>query len=363
VRILFLTDQHLDYVSDPLYIGLSRVLSNEHVVDYPYKACLHDSEAKPWYLTQRPGKRYNREEIVELLRNRYFDLACLSSFRRECLDECEELRGQAPFPPLVFVDGGDYASIRHDVVTRFPIHLYFKRDYVWKMGSSFRDFAGLACGFRGDRKLFARTYPLPISIVLEALPNLDHVEKEYDVSYRGRVSHPRRVKAAKILSEMEDLTFSGGVFACPEDRKYKLRHGTFRRLMTKLFDNVSASESDQQLKYSPEDYYREIKRSRLAIALRGGGLTAPPRYFEIVALGSMLLSDAPETLIPDDFVDRCHAVYCRPDLSNLEALVRYYLKEDAERELIASQGHAHLLKYHTCERRAEYFLDICGRAL
>ena len=76
-----------------------------------------------------------------------------------------------------------------------------------------------------------------------------------------------------------------------------------------------------------------------------------------------MLSDKPEALIPNDFVDRRHAVYCRPDLRDLEPLVRHYLREDAEREAIAREGHAHLLKYHTCERRAEYFVDVCRRVL
>ena len=80
-------------------------------------------------------------------------------------------------------------------------------------------------------------------------------------------------------------------------------------------------------------------------------------------MGAMLLSDRPETLIPNDFEDRRHAVFCKRDLSDLEALVRYYLCEDAEREAIAAEGRAHLLKYHTCERRAEYFLDVCARKL
>lgn len=80
-------------------------------------------------------------------------------------------------------------------------------------------------------------------------------------------------------------------------------------------------------------------------------------------MGTMLLSDAPETLIPNDFEDRRHAVYCKPDLRDLEALVRYYLKEEAEREAIAAGGRAHLLKYHTCERRAEYFLDVCAKRI
>jgi len=74
VRILFLTDDALDYASDPLYVGLSRVLGNDRVVDYPYKRSFHDPEARVWCLAQRPGRRYSREEITDLLRDRAFDV-------------------------------------------------------------------------------------------------------------------------------------------------------------------------------------------------------------------------------------------------------------------------------------------------
>jgi len=363
MQVLFLTDKHLDYVADPLYIGLSRVLGDEQVVDYPYKPAFHDPESRPWYLVQRPGQRFSREEILDRLRDRYFDLVCLSSFRQDCLDECAELYARAPFPPLVFVDGGDCAHIRHDVLGRYPIRLYFKRDYVWKKRNPVRQFWDVLWAFRGDRRLFARTVPLPLSIVVEALPALGPVPKEIDVSYRGRASHPRRVKAVEILSRMEGVRFSGGVYASPDDRKYKLKAGALDRLRTKVLEDELASEADQQKKQTPEAYYREIATSKIAVALRGGGRTASLRFFEIVGIGTILLSDQPETVIPNNFVDRHHAVFCKSDLSDLETLVRYYLREEAEREAIAAEGRAHLLKYHTCERRAEYFLDVCVRSL
>ncbi len=44
-------------------------------------------------------------------------------------------------------------------------------------------------------------------------------------------------------------------------------------------------------------------------------------------------------------------------------LVRYYLSHEEERDRIASQGYEHLMKYHTCERRADYLLDICKNRL
>ena len=87
-----------------------------------------------------------------------------------------------------------------------------------------------------------------------------------------------------------------------------------------------------------------------------------PRYFEIVGMGAMLLADRPNILIPDNFIDRRHAVFCKSDLSDLEMLVRHYLHEEAEREAMVAEARAHLLKYHTCERRAEYFLDMCAKS-
>jgi hypothetical protein len=362
VRILFLTDDALDYVSDPLYVGLSRVLGNDRVVDYPYKRAFHDPEHRLWCLAQRPGRRYSREEILDLLRDRAFDLVCLASFRRESIEECARLYGRVPFPPMVFVDGEDDAKIRQDIVERFPIRVYFKREYMWKTGRLLRSLGSLAWTFRGNRKLFDRTVPMPMSIVIDALPDLGPVSKEIDISYRGRASHPRRVKAVEILSGMEGIRLVGDVYASPDDRKYKLKAGTFKRLWTKIIDNAPAAEADQLKKRTPEDYYWEIAASRIAVSLRGGGWMTP-RYFEIVAMGTMLIADRPEALIPNDFIDRRHAVFCKPDLSDLETLVRRYLRGDAEREAIAEAGRAHLLKYHTCERRAEYFLDVCAKAI
>jgi hypothetical protein len=363
MRILFLTSDHLDYVSDPLYVGLSRVLGEAQVVEYPYKAGFHEVGRVPWYLVPSAGRPWTREEILDRLREKHFDLVCLASFRKECLDECAELYRQVPFPPMVFIDGSDDEHMRHDLLARYPLRVYFKRDYVWKIGRPWQDQMALLWTFRGDRRLFARTVPLPLSLVMETLPALPSVRKDIDVSYRGRASHPRRAMAVSILSRLQGIRFSGAVYASPGDRKYKLKAGRSGRTWTKLFDNGPAQEADQQQKEEPQAYYRELAASKIALHIRGGGHTASLRYFEIVGMGAMLLSDAPETLVPHDFVDRRHAVYCRPDLRDLETLVRHYLKEDAEREAITSEGRAHLLKYHTCERRAEYFLNVCARMI
>jgi len=363
VRILFLGDLEFDYVSDPLYVGLSRILGEDQVVDFPYKPLYHDQEAKNWFMVQRPGRRYRRDDILDLLRSRYFDMVCLASFRHECLDESRRLYNEARFPAMVFIDGADDARIRHEIVRQYPLAIYFKRDYIWRLSSPLRDLGALTGAFRGNRKLYSRTLPLPVSIIVDALPDLPRIEKSIDVSYTGRASHPRRVRAVDIISHMPSVRFSGGIYASPGDRRYKLVGNPIKRLVTKVLDNEEAGASEQAKKLSPVEYYREIAGSKIALSIRGGGRTPSPRYYEIPALGTMLLSDPPESLIPNGFVHRQHAVFCRADLSDLKALVLYYLREDAEREAIAREGRLHLLKYHTCERRAEYFVEACRRFL
>jgi hypothetical protein len=363
MKILFLVDPRLNYVSDPLYVGLLRTLGAGRVIDYPRKAAFHEPAAKLWFLPPMDEPAHSEEEIRALLADKCFDLVCVASPRPESLAALARFYTPERFPPIVFIDSGDETSIRHDVVRRYPLAVYFKRDHVWRMGSKLCDLGALVWTFRGDRSLYTRTFPMPLSIVMNVLPDLGVVKKEIDVSYRGRASHPRRAKTVAILSRMKGVTFSGGVYASPDDRAYKLKAGTLERLWTKIREDGPASQADQEKKQSPEAYYREIAASKIAVALRGGGRTASLRYFEIVALGAMLLSDRPETLVPDDFVDRRHAVFCRPDLRDLEELVRYYLREEKAREAIAAEGRAHLLKYHTCERRAEYFLDVCARMI
>jgi hypothetical protein len=363
VRLLYLVDPGPDYLADQLYTGLCNVLGREAVWDYPWKPVYHEPAAKIWYLPQRPGPRRTSEEVLEALAGRAFDLVCLSSPRAAAVGALEALLGKVPLPPLVFVDGEDDARIRHEVLRRFPVALHFKRDYVWGAGSRRTGWLAWAVPFRGDRGLFARTHPLPLAAVLEAIPPTDSLPKTIDVSYTGRVSHIRRVRAVKILQGLPGVTFAGGVYGAPEDRPYNFETSWPRRLFSKATDRSSCPRGFQELKLQPADYYRQIAMSKVALSIRGGGMTPPPRYYEIVACRSLLLSDPPETVIPNNFEHRRHAVFCRPDLSDLAALVRYYVSHEEERQAVVREGYAHLLKYHTCGRRAEYFLDLCRGSL
>jgi len=361
MNILFLIDQLKDLVSDPLYIGLVRVLRQDCVVDYPSKAIFHHSGAKLWFLPQVPSVDHTEEQIRSLLARRFFDVVCVATPRPECLATLEKLYVPKCFPPIVFVDGADDHRIRHELVQRFPIAAYFKREYVWKANTKAGQFIHCARSFRFNRKLFAKTYPLPMSVVLDAIPQKETSAKDIDVSFYGHASHRKRAKAIGMLENLpkEGLRVAVGIFGAEADRKYKLEASTLRRLMSKVLDPSYLSEEETRRKLAPVDYYSTVARSKVGLSIRGGGFDTL-RYWEIVACKTLLLSEAPNIVIPHNYEHRKHAVFCRPDLSDLLELVRYYVQHDDEREAIAVHGHAHLLKYHTCERRAEYFLGVCS---
>jgi len=364
MKILFVVDQPQDLVSDPLYIGLVRLLGQEQVVDFPSKSIFHRPEAKRWFLPQVPDLGYSETKILDLLRDRAFDLVCIASHRAECLANVERLAQASPLPPLVYIDGADDSCIRHDVARRFPLAVYFKREYRWMSASKIGRFTDYARAFRFDRRLFEKTHPLTMSVVPDAIPCYPVSVRDIDVSFYGNASHRKRAQAMALLKPLahEGLTVAGGIYAAATDKAYKLEATPLKRLFTKIMHPATVSEDIQRRKLSPDEYYHTLARSKVAVSIRGGGFDTL-RYWEIVASGTFLLSEAPDILIPNNFAHRKHAVFCRSGLSDLQALIRYYVSHDEERDAIARAGYDHLLKFHTCERRAGQFLEICRQHL
>ena len=360
MKVLYITDPGLDYLADQLYTGLCKLLGWENVIDFPHKAYYHDPLRRAYFLPQNPGPPYDRDDVIGLLDAHAIDLAVLSSPRRQAVEALDTLSRHARFPVLALVDGEDDRTLRHALFERYPFGLYFKREMAPVAGvgvaAAVRRWLSAAPGLR------QRVWPLPFSVVLESIPSAHQADKDYDVSYAGRVSHPKRVRAVAMLRHDPTLRFAGGVYADPTDRISKLAAGPFAKLRAKLKGDRYLSDAERGTKLSSDEYYRLLHRSKMALSIRGGGFDTL-RYWEIVASKTMLISERPDIVIPDNFVDRQHAVFCRPDLRDLTELVHFYAAHDGEREAIAARGHAHLLAFHTCERRAEYFMRTCRAAL
>lgn len=371
MKVLFITLPAPDHITDQMYSGLCTLLGHQNVIDFPSKPTYHDPLAKMWFIPQYPASDIStEEEVLALIRDQEFSFVCFSS-RSYPLNILDALRKhQIPLPPLVLIDGEEDIKIRHNLWTQYKVQIYFKRDYIWGTRNQMVDFLHAAKTFQWNRSLFAQTYPLPLALSPESIPQYEQSPKNVDISYTGRASHPCRPKAISRLTNVPNLKFEGGLYRETHDHIYKMKPGFTERLKDKFFPAQAIPPDYEVPKLSPNPdhqgrnaYYDQIFRSKIAISLRGAGLTPPIRYYEIVACKTLLLSDIPYSIIPNNFIHKKHAVFFKRDLSDLIQLAKYYAQHDAERQEIIDQGYQHLLKYHTCEKRAEYFLDICRKAL
>ena len=361
MRILYLTDPAPDYLADLLYVGFCRTLGSDQVVDYPYKALYHDPPHRVHYAPQIPGRRYQEEEVAALLRDKQFDLAILSSPRPGAIRAWESLSHCGVMPPLVLLDGEDDATIRQELFHRYHCALYFKREYRLHRDGGLCGLVRRFSRSRADVALGQRTHPLLLAVALDTLPAIPIVERNVDVSYAARISHPKRWQAVQIFRRAHGIGFQGGIYAEAEDRQSKLLSG-FPRVVMKLAGDPVVTVAQRGTKLSQAEYYGLLSRSKLALSIRGGGFDTL-RYWEVVASGALLLSEQPDIEIPNNFVHGQQALFFRPDLSDLVDLVRTYAGDARACAAMASEGHKHLLQYHTCERRAEQLLTVCQRLL
>lgn len=362
MKVLYLTPQKYDYLPDQLYTGLCKVLGFESVIDYPWKPEYHASSQKNPSIPQNQARPYEFEEVCTLLEQHAIDLVVLTAQRRGTVEALQSFHGKFPLPPIAIVDSNDSADMAKDLFWRFKAGLYFKREYYGKGSSGIRNSLKKWQQFGSDHELFKRTYPLQMCAILEVIPPVVHDSENIDISFNGYVSHRKRIQAVQLLQASSDIRFEGGLYADSKTRKSKLASHVGGILLAKLEGDPYVEEAAWQSKLGFEDHYQLLGRSKMGLSIRGSGFDTV-RYWEVVASKTLLISENPSITIPNNFEHEKHAIFCRPDLSDLVDLVKRYVRDDSERTRIADAGHAHLLKYHTCEQRALQFLEICQNSL
>ena len=222
---------------------------------------------------------------------------------------------------MVFVDGGDKPRIGQDldvyqrpellasVLEKRPFDLIFKREY--ELQGSYEQ----------------NVYPYPMSFNVDRLPVLPAGYK-YDVSFWAVESRAIRTQALQLL----------------EDRFDCRRNGTVRNQVFSKY------------KRKGEFYLQELSQCRIVLNFRGGGWDTM-RYWETPAVGTFMISQKPQILIPENFIDRRDVVYCKDDLSDLIELCEYFLKNETERERIAESGRRRLMAHHSDRARAGFLLE------
>jgi hypothetical protein len=362
MKILYLTPYGFDYLPDQLYTGLCIILGKDSVIDYPWKREYHDPLFKNPSIPQNFARPFEFEEVCALIEQRKIDLVVLTAQRRGTIEALESFSEKFSLPPLVLVDSNDSMEMQKGLFERFNPGVYFKREYHGKDQAGLRSSLKRWQQFGSDHELFQRTYPLTMSAILETIPPVTHDSEDVDISFNGYVSHRKRIRAVQLLKASPDIRFEGGLYGDSKTRKSKMSSRVSEILLAKLQGDPYVDEAAWQPKLGFEEHGQLLGRSKMGLSIRGSGFDTV-RYWEIVASKTLLISERPSIYIPNNFEHEQHAIFCRPDLSDLVDLVKRYVSDDSERNRIADAGYAHLLKYHTCDQRALQFLEICKNTL
>ncbi|MFA5626399.1 MAG: glycosyltransferase [Thiohalomonadaceae bacterium] len=326
MALLFLNSRGPDYIEDQLFAGLTRLLGRELVMPYPVN--------KEYYLPHKPYPRnlghsrnladYLRDQILvrRKLKSREFDAVIIGSTKKDTFERYRDLLPDLPVGiPVIYIDGGDWPEVGgdakrmgfHDLLaetfSRRPPSLVFKREYL--IGKDYG----------------ANVHPLPMAF--GPAPELGMVEKKYGVSCWCVESDPIRTQALSLLEDSYDCRANGTI------RGQKFR--TYKR--------------------KGAGYLRELAASRIACNFRGVGWDTL-RYWEIPGVGTFMLSQQPRIVIPNNFIQQEHVVFCRDDLTDMLDMLDYFLRHDNEREEMALAAKSFAKAKHSYLNRAEYVIDI-----
>lgn len=360
MKVLYLTDDEPDYLADQMYDGLCTLLGRQQVMAFPGKPAYHIAESPMCAALQSAVPDRDIETIGSLLRDRQMDLVIVSSPRRGAIEALNRMAALAPLPPLVLLDGEDDGTVRADLAERLGAGLYFKRELKaagttnggrWRIGRS-----------PVQGRLDGRVHPLPFSVTPDMLSPVSADSRDVDISFLGRASHRKRVRAVNLLRRTAGIRFEGGLYLAPSDRRSKLAESWLGIVAAKLVGDPQAPVSAQHSKLDADHYKALLRRSKMGLSIRGGGFDTV-RYWEIVATRTLLVSEPPDIVIPHNFEHGRHVMFCRHDLRDLPTIVRRLRDDEATRHRMVEAAYQHLLAYHTSERRAAYLLDLCRTRL
>ena len=260
MKVLYLTDAERDYLADQIHDGLCAVLGRDYVIDFPRKELYHRSASKQAGSVSQA--ELTIDGVASLIREGNIDLVVVSSPRAGAVRACLELAGLVSLPPVVFLDGEDDRQIRDELSRSLGAGLYFKREFPLNAkppGASKRRSDDAASTGLGNR-----LYPLSFSVTAAELEPLPNSARDVDVSFVGRASHRKRVRAVKLLTGAPDIRFEGGIYAEPTDRSSKLTDSWFGIIAAKLRGDPPGQGSSAKL--GREAYRSLLARSKTACA-------------------------------------------------------------------------------------------------
>lgn len=310
-------------MQDLLHRGLVDLFGSDSVHATPFNPSYYLPIKK---YPKNLGKSPNANFFMNLLSHRInpanADLVIVAAAKVDVFKQYLDILDHIPdSTPIVFVDGGDRYELGGDLdragqnqlwieaIERRPFDFIFKREYLKKI-----DYA-------------ENVFPMPFCMDPDAMLAKPFPRPDKDVSFWAVESDPIRGRALDLLT---------GQFDCDEN-------GTGRN---KKFDTYE---------YKGRRYHEELAKCKIVLSLRGGGWDTL-RYWEVPALGPLMISTELGIVIPNDFEDGVHIARCKDDLSDLIDLCQHYLDNESERIKMAKSAYEHLKKHHTPKARAKYLM-------
>ncbi|HEC43244.1 hypothetical protein LCGC14_2930650 [marine sediment metagenome] len=320
MKILFIGSRKYDYLADLTYSGLIKVLGPENMIELKWNPRYHIP-----YKTYPKNIPTSRKGIFNplLTNKKKYDVVLVAAAKPDCFQAYLSIVSDIPADkPVVFIDGGDREEFGGDLermghpglyeqsISLRPFDKIFKREFL--KNTSYPE----------------NVYPLPLSVNYDRIPAL-RVQKKYQVAFWAVEGHPIRTRVLEMLEDRFDCR-ENGTHRNQEFKKYK-RKGKF--------------------------YLQELAACTIGLSFRGGGWDTL-RYWEIPAVGSFMISQPLNIVIPDDFRSGEEIVFCKEDASDLIDLCTYYLNNSEKRENITARGAAYAREYHSDEARARYIMKI-----
>ncbi len=153
----------------------------------------------------------------------------------------------------------------------------------------------------------------------------ERLDYQFDVNGRFSLNYAPEIrkKAIELLSGQKEFSFEGGLKTV-----------------------------------SYHTFLKEVARSKICIDLPGLGPLCF-RLMNYLAIGTFVIAYPHESILHVPLVDREHIVYCKPDLSDLLDLCRYYLANEGERERIARNAREFFDRNLHKDNLARYYLHTC----
>ncbi|MFV2004044.1 MAG: glycosyltransferase [Gammaproteobacteria bacterium] len=328
MKILFINSHSPDYVEDQLFSALTEIYGKDSVTPFPLNYRYY-IKRKPYPLDMGRcrtafGYLVDRLTIQKKLKAFDYDYIILGSTKRDVFEKFSDIREAIPAGlPLIYIDGGDFPevggdasrlkfrSLYDDVVRQHKFSHIFKREYI--IGQQYPD----------------NVHPLPMAFKPQSVNIMG--EKKYDVTCWCVESDPIRTRALTLLEDVYDCRENG----------------------------TTLNQTFKNYKRKGLAYLKDLGRSRISCNFRGVGWDTL-RYWEIPAVGALMVSQKPGIDIPDNFVHGEHVVFCKDDLSDLTGLIDYHLSHRDEAAEMTAEANRHLLKHHTHIKRAEFLIEVSG---